>query len=1139
MGKRKLSSSEAEFTEADLSASDDQSYASSGSKTRRKITPSRRPTKKRTKHDLDALNDESRRTLPASSHAKSAHAIRAEDVVSIRTSLLQWYAGVHASRNMPWRKQYDPTSGREERAQRAYEVWISEIMLQQTQVATVIPYYNRWIEKYPTIRDLAGASIDEVNSLWKGLGYYSRASRLLAGAQKAVSEYDGRLPDNAKDMQANIPGIGRYSAGAICSIAYGENAPVLDGNVNRLLSRFLALHAPPKAKTTLDILWNAASVMVQDLGSSSTSSSSTSTSTQYPGDVNQALIELGSTVCKVRDPNCEGCPLRPWCSAYAATQITAPTMAVSDIEDLCKICEPLTVTSDVTAYPMRVEKKKAREELDIVNVVEWRSGSDRQFLLVRRPDSGPWFPLVGEKFEIDAQFFLGLLAGLDEFPTSANVAVSMSAARQLKIPHEILPTLLHDTVRLRDMTGKSSGPEPASTSLRITKVQPAGDVVHVFSHIRKTYRVQWVILEGTPVPPQLASATALPKSPSAVKEGSKGRGKSKKVDDKSEVILGSTWVPLDAVATRKIGVGRRRVGAGRITMQTYDITCILSVELRSAVLNLSNCCTSSDIHERHRALSLIFHPDKHHTEDSKSLATEKFLEVQKAYEVLSDPFLRAVYDSLGEPGLAVNWLEETRTESSEEQLQEIFKQIRHDWAQEKADITISPRGRAVCKVDASSLFIPYQGLEEDAWSLRLLNRLEDVQLLSFSLRHDMQKRIAERSIVSVAARISRRGKSGRGNFIGTLRHQYSPRLAFEATSMLLYPYDISLRSEYQNGPNALSLQTTLTPGGLAFPPIFISVSRKLFRRPDSAQGHLKIDLGRHPQVTVSVVSQNPLDLPLKELHDSSLSVLSRGTINWSWSQGIVLNSFEPKIFGECGLTFKELALQCKLGLEGGLYGLVWLLSGSWASENASLAATIRLGNGGVVLTIDAAYFQQTLSVPILLSEQHNSSLALWTTAVPSLLFLSIYHLGSRNHRQRRLRAISSALRALEPDSPSRKDAEAVISLLKDKAKDCLKAEVAKSGLVILEATYGAMETVDRDQGLFWDVTIPLQTLVLRGSQLCIPGRHPKASIQGILDPAPFAHKSLRVRYLFRGRMHFTEVPEYLSLILPLPDHVVN
>ncbi|KAJ7755354.1 DNA glycosylase [Mycena maculata] len=531
MGKRRPSKSEVHNSDSDA----DQSYPSSGPKTRRKITSSRQPSKKRTKRDLDAENDVSITTLPnsSSSHAKSAHTIRGTDVAGIRTALLRWYSTVYASRNMPWRKQYDSKLDTEERAQRAYEVWISEIMLQQTQVATVIPYYNRWMEKFPTIRDLADASIDEVNSLWKGLGYYSRASRLLSGAQKAVKEYGGRLPDNATDMQANIPGIGRYSAGAICSIAYGENVPVLDGNVNRLLSRFLALHAPPKAKTTLDILWNAASAMVQDLGSSTGS-----TSTQYPGDINQALIELGSTVCKVRDPSCEGCPLRPWCSAYAATETKGPAMIVTDIEDLCMICEPLPDGSNVTAYPMRVAKKKAREELDIVSVVEWRCNSDRQFLLVRRPGGG-------------------LLAGLDEFPTSPNVTASMSTARQQKLSHEIISNFLHHDVYLQDVAGKPSGPSAASTSLplRISKVQPAGDVVHVFSHIKKTYRVQWVVLEGTPDPPQLAATNDLRTEPNGPKTAGKGKGKSRNADDKSDAILCSQWVPLDAVATKNIGTG--------------------------------------------------------------------------------------------------------------------------------------------------------------------------------------------------------------------------------------------------------------------------------------------------------------------------------------------------------------------------------------------------------------------------------------------------------------------------------------------------------------------------------------------------------------------------------------------------------
>ncbi|KAJ6486941.1 DNA glycosylase [Mycena sanguinolenta] len=541
MGKRKFSDSEAEFLDVDVSDSDDQFDAPSGSKTRRKSTSSGQASKKRTKHDFDGANDVS--GASPSTHAKSVHVLGTADISSIRTALLQWYSTVHALRQMPWRKKFDSKAAdREQRGQRAYEVWISEIMLQQTQVATVIPYYNRWLEKFPTIRDLAASSIDEVNSLWKGLGYYSRASRLLAGAKKSVTDYGGRLPDNAKDMQANIPGIGRYSAGAICSIAYGENAPVLDGNVNRLLSRFLALHAPPKAKATLDILWNAASAMVQDLDSSS----------ECPGDVNQALIELGSTVCKVRDPGCASCPIRTWCSAYTATQLNGSVTPLTDIEDLCQICEPLADDTGVTAYPMKANKKKAREELDIVNVVEWRSGSDRQFVLVRRPEGG-WLCLFCFS-AMDPNIRLsGLLAGLDEFPTSPNVPASLSRASQLKVPQEILSNLLHHGIPV----AQKSAPDKSGSSLRITKVQPAGDVVHLFSHIKKVYRINWVILEGTSEPPRLASVTPMDKNLPAFR--SKGKGKSRKDTNNSDVIPCSTWVPLNVVSTKNMSTGSMKV----------------------------------------------------------------------------------------------------------------------------------------------------------------------------------------------------------------------------------------------------------------------------------------------------------------------------------------------------------------------------------------------------------------------------------------------------------------------------------------------------------------------------------------------------------------------------------------------------
>lgn len=164
-----------------------------------------------------------------------------------------------------------------------------------------------------------------MNAIWKGLGYYSRAARLLSGSQKVVKEYDGRLPEDPKEMEKEVPGIGRYSSGAIASIAYGVRVPVvsrhdllqcaahplsqLDGNVHRLLSRLLALHASAKSKATLDILWQAAEAFIDDNG------------LEFPGDVNQALIELGSTVCRVKNPLCDSCPLRSGCFAYQETQV--------------------------------------------------------------------------------------------------------------------------------------------------------------------------------------------------------------------------------------------------------------------------------------------------------------------------------------------------------------------------------------------------------------------------------------------------------------------------------------------------------------------------------------------------------------------------------------------------------------------------------------------------------------------------------------------------------------------------------------------------------------------------------------------------------------------------------------------------
>uniref|UniRef100_A0A4X2LJJ8 Adenine DNA glycosylase n=1 Tax=Vombatus ursinus TaxID=29139 RepID=A0A4X2LJJ8_VOMUR len=173
-------------------------------------------------------------------------------------------------------------------------------MLQQTQVATVIGYYTRWMQKWPTLQDLAGASLEEVNQLWAGLGYYSRGRRLQEGARKVVEELGGHVPRTANMLQKLLPGVGRYTAGAIASIAFGQVTGVVDGNVTRVLCRVRAIGADPRSPSVTQHLWSLAQQLVDPA---------------RPGDFNQAAMELGATVCTPRGPLCPKCPVRGFCQA--------------------------------------------------------------------------------------------------------------------------------------------------------------------------------------------------------------------------------------------------------------------------------------------------------------------------------------------------------------------------------------------------------------------------------------------------------------------------------------------------------------------------------------------------------------------------------------------------------------------------------------------------------------------------------------------------------------------------------------------------------------------------------------------------------------------------------------------------------
>ncbi len=218
---------------------------------------------------------------------------------SLAAKLLDWYQ--LNARELPWRGHPDP-----------YAVWVSEIMLQQTRVETVIPYFRRWMEQFPTITELAEASLHEVLAAWEGLGYYSRARNLQRAAQMVVREYGGELPDNAIDLR-RLPGIGRYTAGAIASIAFGLDEPALDGNIRRVLARLFDVSEPARSPAGEKRLWDLAAANLP-AGQAS--------------DYNQALMDLGATMCTPRAPQCSACPLRDICqSAALGIQEQRPVLA--------------------------------------------------------------------------------------------------------------------------------------------------------------------------------------------------------------------------------------------------------------------------------------------------------------------------------------------------------------------------------------------------------------------------------------------------------------------------------------------------------------------------------------------------------------------------------------------------------------------------------------------------------------------------------------------------------------------------------------------------------------------------------------------------------------------------------------------
>ena len=375
----------------------------------------------------------------------------------------------------------------------AYRVWVSEVMLQQTRVAAACEYYTRWVQRWPTVHSLASASIDDVREMWAGLGYYSRAQRLLEGAKLVANEYKGVFPTDAASWHKNMPGVGPYTSAAVSSIVYDEAVPAVDGNVARVMSRAHLIGAPPWLVERADAAGiprdtsvspsESPSVRLIDAAVRSHSTAIvTAGEADRPGDINQAIMELGAVVCIPNgQPRCTECPWADSCSMRRAVSAMKPGDLPDgmNIEDL-----PLLL-------PYKPEKKKATSGIgngDVAGTSSKRAKLTKSVSSDLSDGTTEAYAVHIVVARVDGESFVlhtkrpesGLLAGQWEFPAARFAADGAGGEDNVRLAVTALPW------------DDSSTPWDASKRWNVTTFM--AEITHIFSHRTHIYRPRVVVL---------------------------------------------------------------------------------------------------------------------------------------------------------------------------------------------------------------------------------------------------------------------------------------------------------------------------------------------------------------------------------------------------------------------------------------------------------------------------------------------------------------------------------------------------------------------------------------------------------------------------------------------------------------------
>ncbi|WRT68254.1 uncharacterized protein IL334_005230 [Kwoniella shivajii] len=559
------------------------------------------------------------------------------------------------------------------------------------------------------------------------------------------------------------------------------------------------------------------------------------------------------------------------------------------------------------------------------------------------------------------------------------------------------------------------------------------------------------------------------------------------------------------------------------------------------LLNLSRESSDSQIRDRYRSLATTFHPDRQRNDHDRLIAHSQFTEIQRAYEILIDPTKRTIYDLFGEEGLKTSW-EIGPKHKSPEELKRFFISQKNEKRSMEIESFIKPKSDIELVLDSRAVFLPRSFWKDPSIAKHdLVSRLGRVRTGRIVMKHSFEAPLSDKTQLVIEGQAMTRNGRGGANVLGTIKHQFSPRLWIELSTSALQPRVGRLKGTWTIDEDQY-ITWNIVQQTLGSPPqVGVTLGRRLY---SDSTGFISYESGSYAIGPWG--AQTPLSIP------SSLSVgitnTKRDGSGWTiqttagLASSRIATDWSTKIPG---------GVKLKFGVEAGLNSSPAL----FINAEGKLTENVRGGiilqceiGGGIIMKFKMNRLGQRISLPVLLSERLSPTILFFSTIIPAATYMGAYRYVILPRKKRRLRERIQELREENKDFIGQKKAEALdaVSLMEREIEKKVKAERDRNGLIIVSAQYGlsssftsrGIKESEKDEEEIIDVTVPIQALVQDG-KLYIPGGKGKFNIIGFWDPCIGENKSLRVRYLFRGVLHQVTIEDTTALRIPVKAHALE